>query len=123
MQGPAELDFALDVDDLAAAESDPGGNTAGIAESQTAERDDRKPVDLANLFAIGLDTDRLAADFLLQTPVDPVTAAELGIDRPLHFGRGDDLFAGTDSNLVGLLQQIDYPTQPGRQPVGVADNP
>jgi hypothetical protein len=98
---------------LAAAKSDPGGNTAGIAESQIAERDDRKPVDLANLFAIGLDTDRLAADLLLQTSVDPVTAAELDIDRQLHFGRGDDLPASAGGDLVGLLQQIDDPMQPG----------
>src|SRR5271166_7207334 len=111
MQRAAELDLALDVDDLATAEPDPGGNAAGIAEGETAERDDRKPVHLTNLFAIGLDSDRLAADLFLQTSVDPVTAAELGIDRLLHLRRGDDLLAGAEGKLVGLLQQVDDPTQ------------
>src|SRR6516162_11228609 len=120
MQRAAELDLALDVDDLAAAEPDPGGNAAGIAERETAERDDREPVHLTDLFAVGLDPDRPARDFLLQTPINPVAAAELRIDRALHLGRTNDLLAGVDRNLVSLLQQIDNPAQPGRQPLGVA---
>src|SRR6516162_4288861 len=120
MQRPAELDLALYVDHLAAAEPDTGSYAAGITESESAERDDRKPVHLADLFAVRLDTDRLARDFLLQAAIDTVAAAELGIDRPLHLGRSDDLFAGPNRNLVGLLQQIDDPAQAGRQPLGIA---
>src|SRR6516162_10721868 len=120
LQRPAELDLALYVDHLAAAEPDTGSYAAGITESESAERDDRKPVHLADLFAVRLDTDRLARDFLLQAAIDTVAAAELGIDRPLHLGRSDDLFAGPNRNLVGLLQQIDDPAQAGRQPLGIA---
>src|SRR6516164_11725388 len=120
MQRSAELDLALDIDDFAAAEPHPGGDATGIAKAETAERHDRKPVDLADFVAVGLDADCLASDLFLQATVDPVTAAKLRIDRALHLRRRDDLLAGARGNLVGLLQQIDNLAQPGRKPVGIA---
>src|SRR5215831_6760966 len=119
MQRPAELDLALDIDDFAAAEPDPGGDATGIAKAETAERYHRKPVDLADFFAVGLDADGLAADLLLQAAVDPITTTELRVDRALYFGRCNNLLAGARGNLVGLLQQIDNLAQPRRQPVGI----
>src|SRR5208282_1717581 len=83
MQRAAELDFALDVDDLAASEPDSGGNAARVTKRETAEGHHRKPVDLADLFAVGLDADGLATDLLLQAAIDPVAPAELRIDRLL----------------------------------------
>ena len=65
------------------------------------------PLTWPTCFAVGFDADRLAADFFLQAPIDAVAAAELGIDRRLHFGRADHVLAGVDGKLVGLLQQID----------------
>src|SRR5262249_57806538 len=85
MQRPAELDLALDIDDFAAAEPDPGGDATGIAKAETAERYHRKPVDLADFFAVGLDADGLAADLLLHAAVEPITTAELPRDRALYF--------------------------------------
>src|SRR5260370_40873671 len=123
MERPAELDFALDIDDLAAAEADLSGDAARSAKRECAEADDRETVDLADLLAIGLDADRLAADFFLHAPVDAVAATYLRIDRRLHLRLADDLFAGISGKLVGFLQQIDKGPHTGRQFVGVAREP
>src|SRR5260370_23094599 len=123
MQWPAQLDLALDIDDLAATETDPGGDAARIAEGESAEADDREPVDLADLLAFGLDADRPAADLLLQAPVDAIAAADLRIDRRLYLRFADDVPAGVGGELVGFLQQIDKAAHAGRQFVGVARKP
>ena len=103
----------LVVDDLSASQPDAGGIAARVAKRKTAEGHHRKPVDLADHFAVGLDADGLAADLLLQSAINPVTAPELRIDRLLHLCCRDRGLAGTDRQMVGLLQKIDDFAQPG----------
>src|SRR5579883_712948 len=103
MQGTAERDLALDVDDLAAAQPHPRGDAARNAERKTAQADDREPVDLADRGAPRLDADRLARDLLLQPSIDAVAAPDFGVDRRLHLALADRL-AGIGGKLVGLAQ-------------------
>src|SRR5437879_2415107 len=120
MQRPAELDLALDVDDLAAAEPDLRGDAARLAKGEPAKADHRQPVDLADLLAVGLDADRLAADLLLEAPVDAVAAAELRVDRRLHLKFANDRLAGIAGELVGFVQQVVEGTHARRYFVGIA---
>jgi hypothetical protein len=103
MQRSAEFDLTLDIDDLAAAEPDLCRDPARVTKGETTEHDHRETVHLADDLAGGLDADSLAADLLLQAAIDPVAAAELGIDGALHLGRCDDVFASRSGQLVGLL--------------------
>src|SRR6516165_10487170 len=123
MQWAAELDFALDIDDLAASQSNAGGNTARVAKRETAEGHHRETIDLADLFAIGLDSDGLAADLFLQAAIDPIAAAELRINSVLHLCCRDGGLAAAGCQLIGLLQEIDDLAQPGGQPIGIAYEP
>src|SRR5271157_1230272 len=123
MQRPAELDFALDIDDRAAAEADLGSDTARIAKGKSSEADDGESVDLTDLLTVGLDAYRLAADLFLQAPVDAIATAYLGIDRRLYLRLTDDILTGVRSELIGFLQQIDEAAHAGRQFVGVAREP
>ena len=79
----------------------------GVPKGELAEADHRKPVHLTDLSAIGLDMDGLAADFFLQATIDAVAAAELRVDRRLHLGLADHVFAAVGGDLVGFLQQSD----------------
>src|SRR5438552_16914537 len=123
MQRPAQGDLALDVDHLAAPQPDLRGDAARLTEGEPAEADDRQPVELADLLTVGLNTDRAAADLLLQTAIDAVAAADLRIDRRLDLDEADDILAGVARELVGFAQQIDKSARAGGQFVGVAGEP
>ncbi len=106
MKRTAEGDLALDIDHLATPQADLRRDPRGIAEREGAETDHRQAIDLSNPFAVGFKPDRLAADFLLQAPVQAVAAAKLRADRGLDFGGANLLLAGIGRELVGFLKQI-----------------
>ncbi len=89
MKRPAELHLALDIDQVAAAHADAGGDAARLAEGGAADLDDREAVDLADGLAIGIDQDGLLDDLLLEQRVEPVVAAELSVPGLLARPRGE----------------------------------
>ena len=123
MQWSTELDLALDIDEVTAAETHLRGNAARCAEGKISEADDRETVYLADLFARSLDAHRLAADLLLEAAVDAIAAPELGVDGELHLRLADDVLIGIGGELIGFLQEIDKAAQVGRQSIRVAGHP
>src|SRR5579863_452136 len=119
MQRSAELDLALDIDDLAAAHPHLRGDSGRVAEGERAEADHGEPVDLTDYLARIFYADRAARDLLLHAPVDTVAAANLRIERALNLGGADHLLAGVGGELIGLLEQFVDRSHAGRQPLGI----
>jgi len=122
MQGSAERDFALDVDNLAAAQAHPRGDAARDTKGGPPESSDKKPVDLAERRAFGLDAGRFFRNLVEEAPIDAVAAAEFSGDRRLDLGRADDLPLGVDGELVGFAQHIGDRTHLNRHLAAIADD-
>src|SRR5215470_13833957 len=106
MQGSAERDFALDVDDLSAAQAHPRGDTARDTKGGAPESSDKEPVDLADRSALGFDAGRSFRNIVEEASVDAVAAPEFSGARCLDLGRADDLPSGAGGELVGFAQHI-----------------
>src|SRR5215470_10538320 len=120
MQGSAERDFALDVDNLAAAEAHPRGDAARDTKGGPPESSDKKPVDLADRSAFGLDAGRFFCNLVEEAPIDAVAAAEFSGDRRLDLGCADDLPLGVGGELVGFAQHIGDRTHLDRHLTAIA---
>src|SRR6516164_7922931 len=120
MQGSAERDFALDVDELAAAQAHPRGDAARDAKGGAPEINDKEPVDLADRSAFGLDAGRSFLNLVEEPPIDAVAAAEFSVDRRLDLGRADDLPFGVRGELVGFAQHIGDRTHLDRHLAAIA---
>ncbi|WP_051021944.1 hypothetical protein [Thioflavicoccus mobilis] len=81
MQRATELDLALDVDHLALAQAHPDGDAAGMTEGEVAKGHDGQAIDLADLFAVGVDQDGAAGRLLAQLAGDAVGALVV-VDEP-----------------------------------------
>src|SRR5690606_29592463 len=66
MDRAAELDLALDVDDLAVADPHVGRDAGRLAELKAAQAEHRKAVDLTDLRARSVDQEIVALDFFLK---------------------------------------------------------
>jgi hypothetical protein len=106
MRGSAERDFALDVDDFAAAQAHPRSDAARDAKGGAPESRDKEPVNLADRSAFGLDAGRSFRNLVEEAPIDAVAAAEFSGDSRLDLGRADDLPFGVGRELVGFAQHI-----------------
>src|SRR5579859_991417 len=120
MDRTTERHLALDVDHLALAEAHLRGDAARMAKAHAAQADDGEAVHLADPLALGLDPDRVAADLLLETPIDPVGAPAPRDDRGLDLGGADHCLAPGTCEVVGLLEQIREVAELGRELLGVA---
>ena len=74
----AEFDFALDVDDLAAAGSHLAGDAGRAPKGKSAELDDAEAVDLADMRARRVDQRHLFEDGLLRPVAQPGGASDAG---------------------------------------------
>ncbi len=130
MQGPAQLDLALDVHHLSGAHPHLGSDPAGSPEAEVAELDHRESVHLTDLSTLRVDQYGLADDLLLNTLSDAIGAVDLGIQSALHIFAGYHLASGLPGPVVGFAQQIgddvhlhrELPTVP-HQPGAVLNNP
>jgi len=88
MDRAAELNLPFDIDHVALAELHAGGDSRGLPEREAAQLEDRQPVDLPDLRALGVDQDRTAFYRVLGAFADPVGAADLRVDRLLDVALG-----------------------------------
>ncbi|MFO1427355.1 MAG: hypothetical protein U1F11_10370 [Steroidobacteraceae bacterium] len=120
VRGTAELDLALDVDELALAHAGRGGDAHRVCERRAAERQHREAVRLADRLARRRDAQRVVADRGEQLALHPIDAAPLGLDRVLHVRAADLRGAATERVVVRLAQQVAHGADLHRQALAVA---
>src|SRR6185437_938908 len=106
MQRPAQRDLALDIDDLALAKPDARADSAGMPERKAAKPRHRQAVYLADALARRFDAQRVAGYLFLQTLINAVPTAALGIDRRLQLCRADLVLFFHVGQVVRFLQEI-----------------
>ena len=119
--GAAQLDLALDVDDLAVAQARGGGDARRLAEGEVAELEHRQAVDLADPLAVGVDQQVSAQDRLVHPLAQAVGAVDLRRRSPARRRRASTTSrAGLPRPVIGLAQQIGQAAHVGRQLLRVA---
>ncbi|AOZ04350.1 hypothetical protein BKK81_33835 (plasmid) [Cupriavidus sp. USMAHM13] len=84
MNWPSKLHFALDIDDLTFSHACCGRDPDRMGKRTFAKRDQGKPIDLADVFAAGVDQQLAAKDLLAISLFDALIASPV-----LHQGRFD----------------------------------
>ena len=105
MDGPAEFDLALDVDDLPLAHAYRGRDAHRVGKSAFAENGDRETVDLADMDAGGIDQQLAAQNFFLITLPDPVVAVLVRLQSRFDMRALDQRRIGGRREMPRLLHQ------------------
>src|SRR5690606_338972 len=117
----AELDLALNVDDLPVADAHVRRDAGRLAEMKAAEPQNRQPVDLADLRARRVDQEVVALDLLLELLAQTIDSPDLSVDGFFHVAALNELRAfplGPEARFATEVR--DFPVA-RRELLGVAD--
>ena len=106
MDRAAELHFAFDVDDLAAAGPRLAGDAGGTPEGEAADLDDAEAVDLSDARALGGDQRDPLDDRLLRAVAYARGAAHAGLQRAIDVGARHQIALGLARAKIRLDQRL-----------------
>src|SRR5690606_36484194 len=121
MDRAAELDLALDVDDLAVADPHVGRDAGRLAELKAAQAEHRKAVDLTDLRARSVDQEIVALDFFLKLFAQTIDTPRLRVDGFLHVPALDDGCAFALCPEARLAHEVRDVAIPRREFLRIAD--
>ena len=115
MYGPAELDFTLDIDHLAAARAHLAGDAGRPPKGEAAELGDTEAIDLADLRASRVDQRHFFEDGFLRAIAQPRRTPNARRQRAVHVGARDHAALCVARAKIGfdqdLAQLLDYQRQ------------
>src|SRR5215470_414679 len=120
MQRPPEVHLALDVGYAALAHPDTSGDARRPPECEVTELQDRQRVDLADLAALGIDENDLAADGFLRPVPHAIGALRLLIDGARDILSRGHRAARFPRPIVGLPHDVRDAADLDREPLPVA---
>ena len=106
MERPAEFDFALDIDDLAAAGSHLAGDAGGPPKGKSAELGDAQAIDLADMRSRGVDQRHLFEDGFLRPVAQAGGAPDAGRQGAIDVGTRDHAAVGFSCAKIRLDQNL-----------------
>ena len=107
MQRPAELDLALDVQNLAITHADARRDAGRLTEAKTTELQHAQPIDLPDLGAIGIDQHRIVGDRFIGSLADAGEASVLLLQRLLDVAGGQHIVACLLRPEIRLANEVD----------------
>ena len=106
MERSAEFDFALDIDDLAAAGPHLAGDAGGPPKGKSAEFGDAQAIDLADMDSRGVDQRHLFEDGFLCPVAQAGGALDAGAQGTIHIGSRDHVAFGLTGTKIRLDQDL-----------------
>ena len=106
MDGAAQFDLALDVDQHAAAEPGGGRDTGWLCKGEPAKLEHRQAVDLPHLLAAGIDVQYPAQNGLVRALAQTVGTMDLCCDRLFHILPRHDLALALLRPVIGFAHQV-----------------
>lgn len=106
MDRAAHVGFALNVDELAAADARLHSNPRRLAERKTGEVVNHQTVDLADFFAFNVNHDGAVVDLLQHSLFNAVAAVNLGGNRLIDVLFADLFGVRFPRPVVGFAQKV-----------------